>query len=447
MRAASSPARAAALEVVQKLQSAGHQALFAGGCVRDDLLGREAKDFDVATSARPDEVLALFPRATAVGRSFGVILVHDGEHSTEVATFRAESDYQDGRRPSQVHFSDAETDAQRRDFTINAMFYDPVEDCLLDVVQGQVDLQQRLVHTVGDPHARFAEDHLRMLRAVRFAATLEFSIHPETLAAIKAHAASIRRISAERIQQELNRLLTESPRPGNGLHLLHEAGLLAHILPEVAAMVGQDQPPEFHPEGDVFTHTCMMLDAMQHPTLTLAYALLLHDVGKPPTAATTLEPDGSRRIRFNGHARVGAAMAREILARLRMPRRHTDAIVHCVENHMRFMDVQKMRKATLRRLTGSLTFPVELELHRLDCLCSHGDLSNHKFLVEALAHRGEPPTLPARWVNGADIMALGLTEGPDVGKWLAKAYDAQLDGLFADREALLAWLCGEIKGA
>ncbi len=446
MSAAPSAARVAAIRVVKVLQRAGHQALFAGGCVRDQLLGRDAKDFDVATSAHPDEVLSLFPRATAVGRSFGVILVHSEEHSTEVATFRAEADYEDGRRPGSVHFTDAQTDAGRRDFTINALFLDPVTDQLFDFVEGQSDLHHRLIRTVGDPHARFAEDHLRMLRAVRFAAALDFSVHPDTADAIQAHASSIRRISAERIQQELTRLLTESSRPGSGLRLLHETGLLVHLLPEVAAMVGQAQPAEFHPEGDVFTHTCMMLDAMQHPTPTLAYAVLLHDVGKPPTAAATREPDGSTRIRFNGHARVGADMAREILQRLRMPKRHIEAISHCVENHMRFMEVQKMRPATLRRLTGNLTFPVELELHRLDCLCSHGDISNHEFLVDYLAHREDEPRLPPNWVTGHDIMALGVPEGPEVGEWMARAYEAQLDGHHADRAALLAWLRGEVAG-
>lgn len=432
------------MQVVRTLQAAGHTALLAGGCVRDLLLGRPAKDYDVATSAHPDEVLKLFPHATAVGRQFGVVLVHGPPHATEVATFRAESSYEDGRRPQQVHFTDAATDAERRDFTINALFYDPVRDELLDYVGGQADLARRIVRTVGSPEDRFAEDHLRMLRAIRFAATLEFSIDPDTFRAITLHAERIRRISAERVQQELNRLLLESPRPGTAVRKLLESGLLAHVLPEVSALDGQAQPPEFHPEGDVFTHTCMMLDAMQHPTLTLAYAVLLHDIGKPPTATVTREANGSTRLRFHGHARAGATMARALLTRLRMPRRHMEAIAHCVENHMRFMEVPRMRTATLRRLTTSLTFPVELELHRLDCLCSHGDLSNYTFLVDFIDRQKHEPALPPRWIRGEDVMALGVPQGPEVRRWLTIAYDAQLEGTAPDREALLAWLRKEL---
>lgn len=283
-----------------------------------------------------------------------------------------------------------------------------------------------------------------MMRAVRFASTLEFSIEEETSAAIKEHAASLSRISAERIQQELNHILLDSPRPGAGLRLLLDTGLLEHFLPEVAALAGQEQPPQFHPEGDVFTHTCMMLDAMKHPTLTLAYAVLLHDVGKPPTAATTQEPDGSTRIRFNAHARVGAEMTHSILDRLRMPRQHVEAVAHCVANHMKFMDVPRMRTATLRRLTGALTFPVELELHRLDCLCSHGDTESYDFLLEFLASMKDQPVLPERWITGEDVMALGVREGPRVGHWLKETYDAQLEGTFPDRDQLLAWLKEEL---
>jgi poly(A) polymerase len=307
-------------------------------------------------------------------------------------------------------------------------------------VGGREDLARGVIRAIGRPARRLAEDYLRMLRAVRFAATLEFRLDEATLDALRAAADRIRSVSAERVQAELTRLLLESPRAGAGLRLLRATGLLARLLPDVDALAGVEQPPQFHPEGDVFTHTAMMLDAMARPTLTLAYAVLLHDVGKGPTARVTVEPDGSRRIRFNRHAEVGAAMSDEILSGLKLPVRHREAVVHCVRNHMRFMDAPRMRKPTLRRLLAARTFPVELELHRLDCLCSHGNLSTYAFLRAAYEELQEQPALPEPWIGGHDLLALGLRPGPEVGRWLRAAYEAQLEERFADREALLAWL-------
>lgn len=427
--------RAGAVDVAQRLQRAGFIAYWAGGCVRDDLMGRAPKDYDVATNATPDGVLALFPRAVSVGKAFGVVRVRVGEHEYEVATFRQDQAYRDGRHPSAVTFSDPPTDAQRRDFTINALFFDPVTGVLHDFVGGREDLRRRVIRAVGDPRQRLAEDHLRLLRAIRFAFTFEFTLDEGLLAAIREQAESLRKISVERIQQELTRLLLESKRAGDAVDCLQQVGLLKVVLPEVDAMKGQAQPPQFHPEGDVFTHTMLMLNAMQQPCLRLSYAVLLHDVGKPGTA--TLDQD---RIRFNKHAQHGAALVGALLERLRLPKADIEAIRYCVGNHMRFMDVRKMRRATLRQLLGAPTFPIELELHRLDCVASHGDLSNYDFLVAFQRQCAAEPVLPDPWISGHDLLALGVPGGPAIGKWKQIAYEAQLDGRYEEREALLQWL-------
>lgn len=432
--------KATALAIVQTLVQAGFQTFWAGGCVRDMLMGRPPKDFDIATGATPDQVAALFPKTLDVGKSFGVMQVVADGRPFEVATFRRDISYADGRRPDSVQFSQPEEDARRRDFTINGLFYDPVADQVIDYVEGRKDLAARVVRAIGDPESRFREDHLRMLRAVRFSAVLGFEIEGRTRKAIRDLAPLLASVSAERIRDELVRLLTEAPKPGQGLVLLREVGLLAVVLPEVDAMAGQEQPPEFHPEGDVFTHTAGMLDRMEHPTPVLALAVLLHDVGKPPTAKRVAGPGGKERIRFDGHASAGAETAQRILQRLRMPLRDIEAVVHCIRNHMRFMDVQKMRRSTLRRLVGAPTFPAELELHRVDCLCSHGDLGNYEFLQTFVRELRDEPALPAPWVTGDDLLALGIPEGPRVGRWLKKAYEAQLEGRFGERETLLAWV-------
>ena len=432
--------RDAAVALVRRLQNAGFTAFWAGGCVRDLLRGTPPKDYDIATNATPDRVIALFPRAVAVGKAFGVVCVPEGENVFEVATFRKDHAYQDGRHPESVTFSDPETDAQRRDFTINAMFYDPVAAQLHDFVNGQADLAAHLVRCVGNPADRFREDRLRMLRAIRFATTLDFVLETSTREAIRTLAEAVGEISAERIRDEISRILLESVRPGNALRLLADLGLLAVLLPEVCAMMGQEQPPEFHPEGDVFEHTIRMLNLMETRSLQLAFAVLLHDIGKPDTACRTAD-----RIRFNRHAEVGAETARAILRRLRFSNDDTDAIVACVAGHMRFQDVPHMRASTLRRMVGAPTFPVELELHRLDCLASHGSLEHHAHASRFAQELANQPALPRPWITGHDILQMGVPEGPDVGRWHRIAYEAQLDQRFESREALRSWLADEIR--
>ncbi|NLB65227.1 MAG: CCA tRNA nucleotidyltransferase [Lentisphaerae bacterium] len=429
----------APLAIVRKLHEQGHEAHLVGGCVRDALLGRTPKDWDIATSARPEEIEALFPKTVAVGKAFGIMtVVPEDAPPVEVATFRSDAGYADGRRPESVQFTNAVEDARRRDFTINSLLYDPASGAIHDTAGGQADLAARLIRAIGDPARRFAEDHLRMLRAVRFAATLGFTIEPATLAAIQAQAGSIRRISAERVRDELFEILTAAPRAGEGLQLLLESGLLAEILPEVAAMVGVEQPPEFHPEGDVFTHTKMMLDAMEPGRpLRLALAVLLHDVGKPVTAMLATLPDGTRRWRFEGHAPLGAEMTREILTRLRAPTALVDKVSHMVGNHMRFGDALKMRPAKVRRLIGAPTFEDELELHRLDCLSSHALFGVHDFLRQAHAQYVAEPVLPEPLVMGRDLVVLGLEPGPRFKHILQALYDLQLEGE-NDKAALLA---------
>ena len=430
-----------ALAILRTLRQAGFVAYFAGGCVRDQLMGRAPKDYDVATDAPPADVARLFPRTVATGKAFGVMQVVTDGRACEVATFRCDSAHGDGRRPDAVTFSGPEADARRRDFTINGLFLDPETGDIMDYVGGRADLEYKIIRTIGDPHRRFNEDYLRLLRAVRFAATLEFELEAATRAALQELAPRIVSISAERIQQELTRLLTTAPRAGRGLRLLHATGLLAVILPEVAALAGQAQPPQFHPEGDVFAHTALMLDGLPQPSSrTLAWAVLLHDVGKPPTATLTREPDGSDRIRFNCHDEEGARLAELILRRLKMPADEIGAIAHCIRNHMRFKEVLKMRRATLRQLVGAPTFPVELELHRLDCLASHGELGNYDFLLKFQAELKNEPVLPKPWITGHDLLARGLPPGPELGRWHRRAYEAQLEGRCASREDLLAWL-------
>ncbi|MEI7851651.1 MAG: HDIG domain-containing metalloprotein [Kiritimatiellales bacterium] len=428
-----------ALKILKQIRKAGFTAFFAGGSVRDKLLGREAKDYDIATSATPDQIEALFPKTVAVGKAFGVIVVVEDGTETEVATFRADGGYQDGRRPDSIHFCGAEEDAKRRDFTVNGMFYDPIEDKVIDYVGGQADLEKKIIRAIGEPEKRFAEDHLRMLRAVRFAHILDFAIEPATRAAIKKHAPDLAKISAERIENEFSRTLTESIKPGDALAELVDLGLMEHIIPEILPMIGQEQPPEFHPEGDVFVHTCLMLNLMKNPTRALAYTALLHDVGKPATAFM-----GEDRIRFHGHERKSAEMAEEILRRLKLPVKEIKQIVTAVDGHMRFKDVQKMNKSTLRKLMGAETFDLELELHRLDCAGSHRMLDNHQFLLGKAEEMKNEPILPEKWITGKDLRELGVPPGPQMGALLQQAYDAQLEGRFPDRTALLDWLKAQI---
>lgn len=439
----------AACGVTDRLRNAGYQALFAGGCVRDALLGRKLKDIDIATNARPDEVEALFPgRTIAVGKAFGVIVVQaENDLTFEVASFRADADYTDGRRPDAIRFTDAAEDAQRRDFTINGLFYDPANQTVMDFVNGRQDLSRRIVRAIGDATARFNEDHLRLLRAVRFATVLEFDLDTTTAAAVRACAPLLATVSGERVGNEFTRLLCESPRPSHALEMLLDLQLLQVFLPEIVRLKNTPQPPEFHPEGDVWNHTCHMLEDLPAPRdPIIAYSVLLHDVGKPATI--TILPDattGCNRIRFPCHADKGALLTKAILARLRQPTALIEAVCAIVQRHMYFIDVEKMRPATLRRLMGAPTFARELEVHRLDLQHSNGDFTTHAFLTHKRAEFGAEPVLPKPWIRGHDLLTLGLSEGPLIGAWLQRAYDAQLEGRYSDRHQLLAWLARELR--
>ncbi len=414
--------------IIGTLQAAGNAAFRVGGSVRDRLLGKVPREVDVATDATPQRVREIFPRTFAVGESFGVVVVHtESGVDIEVATFREEREYADGRHPSHVRFSTAERDAQRRDFTINALFYDPLTQQILDYVGGIADLEKGTLRAIGTPVDRFREDHLRLLRAVRFSASLGFELAPATRAAVRPLAGSLRRISPERIAAELSRMLT-GPDPARAFALLMEHGLLQECLPEVVAMKGTEQPPQFHPEGDVWQHTLLMLSLLRYPVPELAWAVLLHDVGKPPTCEFR---DG--RYRFSKHCAVGAELARKILRRLRMSNRFTECVSECVRRHMGFMHVDDMRQSTLRRFIGADTFPLELELHRLDCAASHGMFDNYVFLLDRLADYAAEPPVPEPLVRGGDILALGLEPGPMVGKLLAMVQEWQLEGEIATK--------------
>ncbi len=422
-----------ALRIVRLLREAGHQACFAGGAVRDLILGRAVSDIDIATSAEPALIESLFPRTIPVGRQFGVIVVLEGPHQYEVATFRRDLDYTDGRHPTGVAFAGAAEDARRRDFTINALFYDPERDEVIDFVGGQEDLERKIIRTVGDAAARFDEDKLRLMRAVRFACQLEFSIEASTYHELESHAGEIVQVSSERIRDELLKILT-GPEPSRGLELLLDSGLLRAFLPEVAAMSGVAQPPEFHPEGDVFIHTCLMFRLAGRLHTTLALGILLHDVGKPPTFKV------AERIRFDGHADVGADMAAEIGRRLRLPRETIRDVVDLVRNHLKFMHVREMRESTLKRFLRKENFPDHLELHRLDCLASHGDLTNHEFCLRKLDEFSREVIRPKPFLNGHDLIEAGLEPGPLFSRILGELEDRQLEGEIGSREEALDWL-------
>ncbi|MFO7870249.1 MAG: CCA tRNA nucleotidyltransferase [Kiritimatiellia bacterium] len=429
-----------AVLAARRIQEAGFTAYWAGGCVRDTLMGLPPKDYDIATDATPERVMELFPGSVPVGKAFAVVKAPLEEAWFEVAAFRRDDTYADGRHPVSVSPAEPEVDARRRDFTINAMFYDPVKDRLHDYAGGKNDLDRRVVRAVGQPEQRFREDHLRMMRAVRFATSLDFKLDTDTAAAIRRSAHLITRISPERVRGELTRTLMEAVKPGYAVRMLDDLGILEPVLPELIPMKGQVQPERFHPEGDVFVHTVLMLNMMKQRTVHLVYAVLFHDVGKPATAKLA---DG--RMRFDGHASAGAEMTASIMRRLRFPAADVKAVSRCVHDHMRFMDVQKMKTSTLRRMVGSDTFPTELELHRLDCLASHGDLSNYGFLEDFQEKLSKEKPLPEPWVTGRDIMSFGVPEGPAVGKWRTIAYNAQLEEKFPDRESLLEWLEAEIE--
>ena len=414
--------------VVVRLRDAGFAAYFVGGCVRDLLLGRAPKDFDVATSARPDEITALFPRSDLVGAHFGGVLVREEGELVEVATFRKDAEYADGRHPESVSFdAGPREDALRRDFTINALLLDPLTDEVIDFTGGRADLAAGVIRAIGDPEQRFREDHLRLIRAVRFAARFGFAIEPATFSAIRKLASSIRSVSAERVREELARILTENGAR-RGFELLDATGLLAEILPEVAAMKGVEQPREFHPEGDVWAHTLLMLEGLRDPSISLALGVLLHDVGKPPTFRI------AERIRFDGHVEKGVEIAHRILTRLRFPNQVQEEVEALVANHMKFMDVPRMRESTLKRFMRQPDFEDHMELHRLDCLSSHGGLENYEFI--RAKQRETPPEhfKPAPLLTGDDLIAAGYKPGPAFKKILREVEDAQLEGKIATKE-------------
>lgn len=431
-----SPMETAARGMVDRLRAAGHVAYFAGGCVRDLLLGKTPKDFDIATSARPEEVQKIFARTYAVGAHFGVIVVLEKDVQVEVATFRSDGAYLDGRRPANVQFSSPEEDARRRDFTINGMFYDPPNESVIDFVGGREDLAAGRVRAIGEPAERFAEDRLRLLRAIRFATVLEFEIEPATWSALVEAAAGISEISAERIREELARIFL-SPQRVRGWELLDRSGLMQLILPEVAAMKGCEQPPQYHPEGDVFEHTRIMLALLpDEVSLPLVFSVLFHDIGKPPTATV----DETGRIRFNGHDREGAEMTDALMQRLRFSRAEIDATVEAVRQHMVFKDVPNMRIAKLKRFMARPTFVDELELHRVDCASSHGMLDNYEFLKEKANEFAHEPIIPPPLLRGEDLMTLGMKPGRRFGEILEEIETMQLEGTLRNHEEALAWV-------
>jgi poly(A) polymerase len=434
-----SPMEQTAHGLVRKLRAAGYAAYYAGGSVRDLLNGKPPKDVDIATEARPEVVQKMFPRTYAVGAHFGVIVVLENEFQFEVATFRSDGAYLDGRRPVEVHFATAEEDAARRDFTINGMFFDPENDEVIDFVGGRADLERKLIRAIGDPAQRFAEDRLRMLRAVRFATVLGFEIDSATWGAVRGSAASITEISAERIREELVRIFL-SPNRVRGWELLDASGLMKMVLPELEAMKGCEQPPQFHPEGDVFKHTRIMLEMLPaEASLPLVFSVLFHDIGKPPTSIV----DEEGRIRFNGHDRIGAEMTEAIMERLRFSRAEIDATVEAVRQHMVFKDVPNMRVAKLKRFMARPTFADELELHRVDCASSHAMMDNYEFLLKKKEEFANEPIIPPPLVSGDDLIAMGLKPGPKFGEILEAVETRQLEGALRDREEAIEWVKGE----
>ena len=463
----------AALSIIAALRAAGHQAYLAGGCVRDLLLGREPSDYDVATSATPDIVLNLFPRTFAVGAHFGVVLVatesqhkpvsHDGsraaEHITEVATFRSDGAYSDGRHPDAVRYTtSAEDDVRRRDFTINGLLLDPLRvtsfslstdektltvraglreglrEGLIDHVHGLADLNAGIIRAIGQPGERFQEDHLRILRAVRFAARFGFQIDPATAAAMRRLAPKIHAVSRERVRDELTKMLTEG-RARHAFELLDETGLLAQLLPEVARMKGVEQPPNYHPEGDVWIHTLLLLAQLPPACpLPLAWGALLHDVGKPPTFTL------ADRIRFNGHVEVGVAIAADICRRFRFSNDETRQTLSLIENHMRFADAQRMKTSTLKRFFRLENFPQHLELHRMDCLASSGNLDHWNFVRERYDSMPEEAVRPVPLLTGRELIAAGYTPGSAFKEMLRAVEDAQLEGVIATPAEAMALL-------
>ena len=425
---------ALASQIVKKLTQAGFLAYFAGGCVRDLMMNQPAKDYDIATTASPDQVISLFDKTVTVGKQFGVIIVIMGERQFEIATFRREGSYLDGRHPKKVSFTSPEEDAKRRDFTINGLFFDPVKQEVIDYVRGKEDIRAKLIRTIGNPEERFEEDRLRMLRAIRFAANLGFKIESKTWDTIKHLKNKIHSVSQERIRDELVKMFTR-PNAGLGLELLSQSGLLAEVLPEVEAMKGVEQPPEYHPEGDVFIHTKMLMDQLNQPSVVLAFGALLHDVGKP----TTYSDEGGK-IHFYNHPHVGVQIAEKLLTRLRFSNREITDILSCVENHMKFANVKEMRVGKLKQFVARENFDTELMLHKIDCLASHGKLELYQFLQEKVNEYKTEEIKPKPILNGDDLIHLGIKAGPIMKEILEEAYSLQLEHKIKTKPEAIDWL-------
>jgi len=423
-----------AIAIVKRLRAQGHESYLAGGCVRDMLLKKTPQDYDITTSAKPDDITAIFPQTVPVGAQFGVMLVVDDGEPFEVATFRHDGPYLDGRHPSQVRYGSLQEDILRRDFTINGMVYDPVADRIIDQVEGKKDLERRSIRAIGDAYQRFDEDRLRMVRAVRFAAGLDFTIEEKTCAAIRTLAPTVGQISWERIGDEISRILTEGSAR-RGFELLDATGLLPQIMPEIAAMKGVEQSADYHPEGDVFTHTMLLLSHLQAPTETLAYGCLLHDVGKP----VCIQREGER-LTFYGHTDKGAAMAEAVLKRLKRSRATWERVAYLVRGHLRHTQAPNMRLATLKRFLGEEGIDELLELTRIDALSSNGDFQYYRFCKQRIEELKEEGIHPAPLLRGRDLLALGFAPGPVLGEILKQVEEAQLGGELSSREQALAWV-------
>lgn len=422
-----------AVLIVQKLTNNGFEAYFVGGCVRDIVLGLEPKDYDIATSAKPDEIIKLFPKTVGVGKAFGVITVIIDGLSFEVATFRSESGYSDGRRPTTITFTSAKEDVLRRDFTINGLLLDPQTNKIIDYVDGEADIKRKIIKTIGDPKKRFEEDKLRILRAIKFATRFKFSIDPKTWEALILYSKEIGQISAERIRQEIVSILTQG-NAKEGFELLDQSGILKEILPELLALKGVEQPPEYHPEGDVWVHTMIMLDMLKNPSPELAWAILLHDIGKPGTFSIR------DRIRFDGHDKLGAEMAETILRRFKCSNETIERVSSLIDQHLRFKDAPKMRQSKLKRFLRQDHFDEHLELHRIDCLSSHRNLELYDFCKQKLQEIPPEVIKPPRLITGKDLMAMGLEPGPLFAKILNEVETEQLEGNLQTKEEAIGYV-------
>ena len=427
--------------IIQTLQNNNHIAYFAGGCVRDMLLKEVPKDIDIATSATPETVLKLFPHCHQIGAAFGIINVVIENESFEVATFREEDGYTDGRHPAKINYTTSpKLDAARRDFTINAMFYDPINDKILDYHNGEEDLNNHLLKAVGKADKRLSEDFLRILRAIRFAIRFDLTINNDVKNAIIKNLKGLKKLSAERIRDELNKIFI-GKNPHKAFAILEELGIFKIIIPELSALKGVEQSAKYHPEGDVFTHTMLMLEHMTYPNIELAWSILLHDIGKPTTYA--LDEDGIPH--FYAHEKFGQEIAERILFQLKFSKKEIKNISSAVRNHMKFAHVDKMKKAKLKRFMAEDNFSLQLELHRIDCISSHSIMNNYIFLLDELITLKNTPSLPPPLLNGKDIINLGISPGPFIGSLLKKVQDAQLEGIINSKNEAIEMVQSEVS--